>query len=287
MDGVVNLPDVLKRLDPGEQPPLHPLDATILLLLTETIKNNNPASGITREQMSPYAERVLKHSTNWQVYTMGLLVRCRLEAYKSRTTERSLLQLQAIVDQVIAETTVPAETGSAPTTLPRCEEESAPVREWLEYLYQLPLPARWELEMELANRWVSIGGMKTALEIYQRLQMWAVVALCWAVIEKSDKARKVVRNQLLQPVPVPDSWTPEHSGDEYNPSQEEEAERMPIEPPPTTRLWSILGDIDNDPAWYEMSWEVSRHRYSSLGKYCAYLILSYLNLVPYFSFIHP
>lgn len=273
---LVNLPDVLKQLDPGEQPPLHPLDATILLLLTETIKNNNPASGITREQMSPYAERVLKHSTNWQVYTMGLLVRCRLEAYKSRTTERSLLQLQAVVDQVIAETSVPTETGSTPTTflpLPRCKEESAPVRERLEYLYQLPVQSRWELEAELAHRWVSMGGIKTALEIYQRLQMWAEVALCWAAIEKQDKARKVIRNQLLQPVPVPDSWISEHSGDEYNPTQEEEAARKPIEPPPTNapRLWSILGDIDNDPAWYEMSWEVSRHRYSrakrSLGKY--------------------
>ena len=271
-----NLPDVLKRLDPGEQPPLHPLDAIILLLLTETIKNNNPASGITREQMSPYAERVLKHPTNWQIYTTGLLVRCRLEAYKSRTTERSLLQLQAVVDQVIAETTVPTETSSKPTTflpLPRCEEESAPVTERLEYLYQLPVPARWELEAELANRWVSMGGIKTALEIYQRLQMWAEVALCWAAIEKQDKARKVIRNQLFQPVPVPDSW-PEHSGDdEYNPTQEEEAARKPIEPPPINapRLWSILGDLDNDPACYEMSWEVSRHRYSrakrSLGKY--------------------
>ena len=270
------LPEVLRRLDPGEQPPLHPLDSTILLLLTETIKNNNPATGITREQMAPYAERVLKHSTNWEVYTIGLLVRCRIEGYKSRTAERGLLQLQALVDQVIAETTLPSEDGSAPTTFlprPKSEEESAPVRERLEYVYQLPAPTRWELEAELANRWVSIGGLRTALEIYERLEMWAEVALCYAATEKEDKARKIIRDQLLHPVPIPASWTPENEGDEYKPTQMEEAARQQIDPPPNNapRLWSILGDIDNDPVWYEMAWEVSNHRYAgakrSLGRY--------------------
>ncbi|KAF8426928.1 hypothetical protein EV426DRAFT_590837 [Tirmania nivea] len=276
VDDEAKLPEGLRRLDPGEQPPLHPLDSTILLLLTETIKNNNPATGITREQMAPYAERVLKHSTNWEVYTIGLLVRCRIERYKSRTAERGLLQLQALVDQVIAETTLPSEDGSAPTTFlprPKSEDESAPVRERLEYVYQVPAPTRWELEAELANRWVSMGGLKTALEIYERLEMWAEVALCYASTEKEEKAREIIRDQLLHPVPIPASWTPENEGDEYKPTQTEEAARRQIDPPPNNapRLWSILGDIDNDPAWYEMAWEVSNHRYArakrGLGRY--------------------
>ena len=55
-----------------------------------------------------------------------------------------------------------------------------------------------------------MGGMKTTLEIYQRLQMLAEVVLCWVMIEKQDKARRVARNQLLQLVSVLDPWTPEH-----------------------------------------------------------------------------
>ena len=99
------LPAELASLDPGNQPQLQPLDAAILLLITETIKNTNPADGITREEMLPYAERVLQHSVNWEIYTLGLLIRSRIEGYKSRTVERGLLQLQAVVDQVIADTT--------------------------------------------------------------------------------------------------------------------------------------------------------------------------------------
>ena len=94
------LPESLKVLDPADQPVLQPLDAVILLHLAESIKNTNPADGLTREEMAPYAERVLQRATNWSIHTIALLVRSRLEAFRSRTAERSLLQLQAVVDQL-------------------------------------------------------------------------------------------------------------------------------------------------------------------------------------------
>ncbi|KAF8477070.1 hypothetical protein BDZ91DRAFT_708619 [Kalaharituber pfeilii] len=271
-----HLPEGLAQLDLDSQPPLHPLDATILLLLTETIKNTNPNTGITREEMAPYAERVLQHSTNWEVYTIGLLVRSRIEGYKARTAERGVLQLQTLVDQVIAETTLSdgAETGAS-TFLPRpkSEEESAPVRERLKFIYQLPAPTRWEIEAELANRWVSLGGLRTALEIYTRLEMWAEVALCWAATEREDKARRIVRDQLMHPVAPPAEWQQENDVDEYNPTPEEELARREIIPRPNNapRLWCILGDIENNYEHYEKAWDVSNHRYArakrSLGRY--------------------
>ncbi|KAI5784999.1 hypothetical protein DFH27DRAFT_576475 [Peziza echinospora] len=268
-----DLPKELAELDPGEQPPLHPLDATILLLLVETIKNTNPDTGITREEMAPYAERVLKYSTNWEVYTIALLVRCRLETHKSRTVERGVLQLQALVDQVIAETTLSTDgpAPSASTFLPRptSSEETATVKERLEYVYQLPAPTRWEIEAELAQKWVSLGALRTALEIFERLQMWAEVALCYAATDKEETAKRVIRNQLLTPITPPEGVDAE----DYKPTQEEEGARTFIDPPPANapRLWAILGDIDDNPEDYERAWTVSNHRYArakrSLGSH--------------------
>ncbi|KAH8148976.1 uncharacterized protein LAJ45_06951 [Morchella importuna] len=241
------LPKELQELDPNDQPKLQPLDAAILLLVAETIKNTNPAEGLTREEMMPYAERVLKHSTNWEVYTLGLLVRSKMEGYRSRTVERGLLQLQAVVDQVIADTTQSTDstttTNTTTTFLPRAkEDEAAPVRDRLLYIHQLTVPTRWDLEAELASRWISMGGLRTALEIYERLQMWPEVALCWAATEKEEKARKVIHAQLFHP----DTTTDE------------------ISPPPANapRLWCILGDIDNNPSHYERAWEISGGRYA-------------------------
>ncbi|PWW78358.1 TPR-like protein [Tuber magnatum] len=253
----------LASLDPGSQPQLQPLDAAVLLLITETIRNTNPADGITREEMLPYAERVLQHSVNWEIYTLGLLIRSRIEGYRSRTVERGLLQLQAVVDQVIADTTGTdisyGSNNSVSTFLPKLkEDEVAPVKERLLYIHQLSVPTRWELEAELASRWVSLGGIRAALEIYERLEMWAEVALCWAAIEKEDKARAVIRDQLFHPL---------KSEDDSGGGQKE----IEPAPPNAPRLWCILGDIEQDPNHYERAWEVSKGRYArakrSLGRH--------------------
>ncbi|KAH8723621.1 hypothetical protein GQ44DRAFT_302931 [Phaeosphaeriaceae sp. PMI808] len=265
------LPASLAELDPANQPLLDPLDSVILLSLAESIKNTNPADGITREETIPYATRVLEGgSSNWQVYTQALLVRSRIEGYRSRTMERGLLQLQALVDQVIAETsgeaTTDAETNEKATSfLPRAlEGEAASVSERLRYIFPLSSPSRWELEAELAARWVHIGGLRSALEIYERLEMWAEAALCWAATDKEDKARKVMRRQLFHAT---------NGNDEDADSDSETWDGPARDSPPAEapRFYCILGDIDKDLSMYEKAWEVSGKRYAraqrSLGQH--------------------
>lgn len=217
-----NISPALKALDPANQPTLQPLDAIILLAVASSITNTSPQDGLTREETLPYATRVLTGgSTNWQVYTQALLVRSRIEGYRSRTVERGVLQLQTVVDQVIADTAsatfIPPTIDLAPevdepastTFLPKPKaSESAPVTERLLYIHQLGSPTRWQLEAELADRWVTLGGLRTALEIYKRLQMWAEVALCWAACDREDEARKVIHNQLYNACSMSHNSTP-------------------------------------------------------------------------------
>ncbi|EPS35231.1 hypothetical protein H072_11484 [Dactylellina haptotyla CBS 200.50] len=278
-----DLPTTLTALDPSKQPTLHPIDSIILLHLAESIKNTNPSDGLTREQMSPYAERVLQHATNWSIYTLGLIVRSRLEAYKSRTVERSLLQLQVVVDQIIAATASADNEGGVSTFLPKPkDEESAGVGERLEYVFPLGLPTRWELESELAARWVDLGGLRTALEIYERLGMWAEVALCWAGVDKEGKAAGIVRKLLYEGEMPKTEFEEDNVRDDKDGDEEEEEiiitdedEEEPVErnPPPAEapRLWCILGDLEGNHEFYEKAWEVSGGRYAraqrSLGVY--------------------
>ncbi|MCJ1282199.1 hypothetical protein MMC26_001522 [Xylographa opegraphella] len=280
-----DIPQSLAALDPANQPVIQPLDSIILLSLASSITNTSPQHGLTREETLPYATRVLEGGrTNWQIYTQALLVRSRIEGYRSRTVERGVLQLQALVDQVIAETassdntsnsTVVADSGAntAPSTfLPRPKpSDSASVTERLQYIHQLASPTRWVLEAELAARWVSLGGLRTALEIYERLEMWSETALCWAAVEREDKARRIVRRQLYQSenaLSGSHSTSLEEDVDEY---LGEEKEPLPIDAP---RLFCILGDLEKSPVFYERAWTVSGDRYAraqrSLGKH--YLI---------------
>ncbi|QIX00399.1 hypothetical protein AMS68_005916 [Peltaster fructicola] len=256
------LPPALADLDPSSQPQLDPIDSTILLSFASSITNTSPENGLTREELLPYANRVLDGgSSNWQIYTQALLVRSRVEGYKSRTVERGLLQLQALVDQVIAETTSiagaeGARSHDAPssTFLPRPKQsESAPVDERLRYIFQLASPSRWDLEAELASRWVALGGLRSALEIYERLQMWAEAALCWAATENEDKARRIVRSQLF------------HRAEDSTQSEEDETWEGPVRDPApldAPRLYCILGDMDQSVEMYEKAWAISGQRYA-------------------------
>lgn len=291
------LPSSLANLNLSSQPLLKPFDSIILLQIASSISNTSPPDGLTREETIPYATRVLDGgSSNWQVYTQALLVRSRIEGYRSRTAERGLLQLQALVDQVIVETTSgkpssdsavmdaglekleidsatsvsqhrPRSHPQSPSTsgptsfLPAVRpSESAPVAERLKYVYQLHPPLRWELEAELAARWVSMGGLKTALEIYERLQMHAEVALCLAATNDESKAVRVIRKLLFQQIP-----------EEEVDNKDSVASELDVLPPDAPRLFCILGDLENSPQHYDRAWTVSKGRYHraqrSLGRY--------------------
>ncbi|KAF7554904.1 hypothetical protein G7046_g6684 [Stylonectria norvegica] len=205
------LPPALARLAPDDQPQLSPLDQ-IILLTEATIKDAfSPLDTLTSEEVLPFAVRVISDkSTNWQIYTQALLVRSRIELHRSRTLERGVLQLQAVADQVIADTTSEAqkETQSdtksdetdapfiqitAPDQAPSVQppkpttflpapkaSESAPAHVRLQYIHALSSPPRWHLEAELAFAWASVGSLTSALEIFKRLRLWAEVALCLA-----------------------------------------------------------------------------------------------------------
>ncbi|EXJ54078.1 hypothetical protein A1O7_09415 [Cladophialophora yegresii CBS 114405] len=267
-----SLPPDLAALDPADQPLLFPMDSAILLATASSITNTSPEDGLVREETLPYATRVLDGgSSNWQVYTQALLVRSRIEGYRARTAERGLLQLQALVDQVIAETShsvppskaesasTPADTGTT-TFLPKPNpSESASVAERLKYIYQLSPPLRWELEAELAQRWTSMGGLKTALEIYERLQMHAEVALCLAATDQEAKAVELLKNLLFDDAAAQKPIAP---------GKEKLRSPLPADAP---RLLCILGDILSQPDYYVLSWTVSSSRYAraqrSLGRY--------------------
>ncbi|KAF8334832.1 hypothetical protein F5887DRAFT_990210 [Amanita rubescens] len=161
-----------KSLSPSSQPALHPLDQTILLALAQTLKATSPSDPLTSSQLSAYTSRVLSHPQNWSIHTMALLSRSRLEANRTRTVERGVLQIQALVDQM------PATDGEQEGKSER--EKGASARERLEYFWEILLPSRWALEKELA----------------EKLETWEEVVKCYAALEKPAKGIEIVKDLL-------------------------------------------------------------------------------------------
>ncbi|KAI0092107.1 tetratricopeptide repeat domain 27 [Irpex rosettiformis] len=223
----------LTHIDPSKQPPLHPLDQCIFLAMCLNIKNTSPVNGLTSEQMSPYVARVIEHPRNWSVHTMALLLRSRLEAHRTRTVERSTLQLQALVDQM-------------PTA-------DSSVTERLLYIHALPLPSKWEMQRELALRFLSIGVVRSALEIFERLEMWEEVVKCWQSMEQKDKGIAIVRDLLEGKKAEADLVIARGKASSDTRKQKLDAARE-------AKLWALLGDLEPEHALehYNRAWEVSK-----------------------------
>jgi tetratricopeptide (TPR) repeat protein len=207
---------------------LNQIDQSLLLafwyfLLTSLdVKNTNPIDGLTTEQMFPYVLRVLENHNNWMITTMALLLKSRLEGAKSRTVERSCLQLQTLVDQW------------------KFQDEDASVSKRLQHLFSLFVPSKWEMEKELGEKFASIGVIRSALEIFERLELWENCISCHQMLEQGKKADALIS-------------------------------RLLVIQPEDPKLLCLLGDVRGDKSFYENAWKLSGNRFSramrSLGSY--------------------
>jgi tetratricopeptide repeat protein 27 len=226
--------NALTHLDPAAQPPLHPLDQCILLALCLNVRNTQPQHGLTTEQMTPYVARVLSHPRNWSVYSMALLLRSRLESTRSRTVERSTFQLQALIDQM-------------PTS-------DSTLSDRLLYIHSIALPSKWEMERELAIRYLSLGVVRSAMEIFERLEMWEEVVKCWQSMERPEKGIVIVRDLLEGRKEEADIVLARGKA-----ATEPRRERM--DTAREAKLWCLLGDLEPKTCLehYTKAWEISNH----------------------------
>ena len=226
----------LNEMDPQEQPALSPFDQSILLALSFNIRNTSPTHGLTTEQISAFVSRVLLHPMNWSVYTMALLLRSRLEATRTRTVERSVLQLQALIDQ-----------------MPTADSSR---QERLRLFYDLDLPPKWELQAELAKRYAGLGVTRSALEIYQAVEMWEEVVQCLYNLGRQEEGIEVVRDLLEgRKMEASESLARRKQGDAAPSS----CAKARMNSAREAKLWCLLGDLETEHSieHYQKAWQVS------------------------------
>ncbi|CAB9523205.1 repeat protein 27 [Seminavis robusta] len=209
------------------------LDRAILLGLCLDVKNSNPTGDeLTGEEMSAYLATVLDHHDDWMVYSTALLERAWLEFERSHGRERAILQIQALADQHTNRLTLTQSTKKS-------IEESAPVQDRLRHLHEIVYPPRWGMIQDLGDRYASLGIFMSAAELYTQIELWDEVVECYRRSGREEKAKELVR------------------------------ERLSIQETP--RMWAALGDLTQDPQYWEKAIELSRGRFYSafiaLGAY--------------------
>jgi tetratricopeptide (TPR) repeat protein len=189
------------------------IDQAILLAMCLNVKNGNPKCGLVTEEMEVYIRRVLENPNNWMVYSMALLIRSRLESDKLKTADRACMQLSSLVEQMNSDL-----------------EKNYDVTVRMKYIHIIGYPPMFKLERELGRKWLAIGSFNSALEIFEKYEMWEDIITVYQIKGETKIAEDLVRKR--------------------------------IEIKPTAELYCILGDITTDISHYTFAWEFSKHRFA-------------------------
>lgn len=181
-------------------------EQALILAMSVLRKRLNAPDGLLDEEVMAYLNSLLSQPMLWTVHFSALFQRSVLESAKSRKAERALSQYQTLLDTISKE-------GPAFGRRSRM-------------FFLSRFPTMWRLERDLANGYISLGLIKSALDIYLRLELWEEVVECYQRLQRNDRAEAVVR-ELLQ------------------------GEQSP-------HLFCLLGDVTGDPDNYRIAWELSK-----------------------------
>lgn len=203
----------------GDRKQLNVYEHILVLGLIRHTQKTNPLDDFQREQTLAYLHQTLSLFHNWSVVAQTLIVRSLTEFPFLKKRERSLLQLHQIAEDW---------NVGKEDTYPR-----------MKYLFPLNYPSFIEFQTTIIEKYLGMGLVMTACQIYEQLKMYEECVECYYAAKHFDKSKELAETLLKDK--------------------------------PTPKLYCILGDIHRDPEMYTKAWELSGGKYSraqrSLGKY--------------------
>lgn len=161
------------------------------------------------EELRAYLTTLLYQDNGpWAVRFSTLLANIKMEATHKRTVERSLKQCEDLMKLF--------------------EGSPSSLSHRISMFFCSGLPPIWVTEVQLGNLMLSLGFVKTALDVFIRIHAWDEVIVCYNMLSLRHKAEEIIRQEL--------------------------------EKNPTDRLYCMLGDATDDISCYEQAWEFSKGR---------------------------
>ena len=155
----------------------------LVFAIFNIVRKSTPKDDLANEQLLPYLEAILGGKLRnqiWGLRTNALLERSKLERDNRRTIERSLMQIETLVDSV-------RHSDDLESHYYKCR---------MEHIFATKLPPVWQIEIELVRLYQSMGSVKSALDLALKLDLWEDVISCYHVLKLRHKAAEVIQARI-------------------------------------------------------------------------------------------
>ncbi|CAG5121757.1 unnamed protein product, partial [Candidula unifasciata] len=191
-------------------PRLSSIEQVLILGLMESYRRSRAQERLTDEEVLTYISFLLSHTNNWNVSVCALNLRSKLERENRRRVERSMMQLEELVKTALTPDGSPDISCRIPL------------------FYACNVAPVWTVQRDLASLLLSLGCTGSALDVFEKLELWDDVIACYQKLGKREKAESVIREQLAVKE--------------------------------TPNLLCYLGDVTRQLEPYQRAWELSGHR---------------------------
>ena len=181
-------------------------DSVLLLAWVNFFFKSRPSEDLNSEIIGSYIDKLLTKSIDWLVFSTALLYRSKNQFNNFKFKERSAIQINTLVEQFADK-----------------EPESR-----LAYAFATGFPFRHWLKVELAEMFLRLGAVHSALQEFETVQMWEEAVECLIMGGLPNKATDLARKQ--------------------------------IEIKKTPRMLCALADVIGDLGLYEEAWNISGHK---------------------------
>uniref|UniRef100_A0A2P2I004 Tetratricopeptide repeat protein 27-like n=1 Tax=Hirondellea gigas TaxID=1518452 RepID=A0A2P2I004_9CRUS len=170
------LPHYKFEEDDDRVPNLVPIEQLAILVKLQHMRRSSASDLQLQEESKAYLNALLQFPKCWAIQYISLLLRSKIESQESRAMDRSLQQLNELVD---------------------CFKRDEPSRfERLKLFYASKLPASWVIKQTYGRMLVQLGCTKSALVHFEELQLWEDVIDCYNTIQMRQRSEEIIRRLL-------------------------------------------------------------------------------------------